>query len=41
MMALTKKIKFFKDEINYALGNIIQNAIVYSKFEINNIFKNL
>ena len=24
----------FKDEINYALGNIIQNAILYSKVEI-------
>ena len=25
---------FFKDEVNYALGNIIQNAILYSKVEI-------
>ena len=25
---------YFKDEINYALGNIIQNSIVYSKSEI-------
>jgi two-component system, sensor histidine kinase RegB len=25
---------YFKDEINYALGNIIQNAILYSKLEI-------
>jgi two-component system, sensor histidine kinase RegB len=25
---------YFKDEVNYALGNIIQNAILYSKFEI-------
>ena len=25
---------YFKDEINYALGNIIQNAILYSKQEI-------
>ena len=24
----------FKDEVNYALGNIIQNAIIYSKVEI-------
>ena len=24
----------FKDEVNYALGNIIQNAILYSKIEI-------
>ncbi|MDC1047189.1 ActS/PrrB/RegB family redox-sensitive histidine kinase [Alphaproteobacteria bacterium] len=28
-----KKI-YFKDEINYAIGNIIQNAILYSKHEI-------
>ena len=26
---------FFKDEINYAFGNIIQNAIQYSKSKIN------
>ncbi len=26
---------FFKDEINYALGNIIQNAIIYSKSKVN------
>ena len=26
---------FFKDEINYAIGNIIQNAILYSKSQIN------
>ena len=25
----------FKDEINYALGNIMQNAILYSKYNIN------
>ena len=25
---------YFKDEINYALGNIIQNAILYAKLEI-------
>ena len=25
---------YFKDEVNYALGNIIQNAILYSKIEI-------
>ncbi len=25
---------YFKDEINYALGNIIQNAILFSKLEI-------
>jgi two-component system sensor histidine kinase RegB len=25
---------YFKDEVNYALGNIIQNAIIYSKLEI-------
>ena len=25
---------YFKDEINYALGNIIQNAIIFSKHEI-------
>jgi len=25
---------YFKDELNYALGNIIQNAIIYSKIEI-------
>ena len=25
---------YFKDEVNYALGNIIQNAILYSKSEI-------
>ena len=24
----------FKDEVNYALGNIIQNSILYSKVEI-------
>ena len=26
---------FYKDEINYALGNIMQNAILYSKYNIN------
>ena len=26
---------YFKDEINYALGNIIQNSILYSKSKIN------
>jgi len=26
---------FFKDEINYALGNVIQNAIIYSKSKVN------
>ena len=25
---------FFKDEINYALGNIIQNAVIYSKSKV-------
>ena len=25
---------YFKDEVNYALGNIIQNAIIFSKYEI-------
>jgi two-component system, sensor histidine kinase RegB len=30
---------YFKDEINYALGNIIQNAIIYSKIEIKIILK--
>ena len=31
----TKESKiYFKDEVNYALGNIIQNAILYSKDEI-------
>jgi len=25
---------YFKDEVNYALGNIIQNAIIFSKLEI-------
>ncbi|MDC1060382.1 ActS/PrrB/RegB family redox-sensitive histidine kinase [Alphaproteobacteria bacterium] len=30
---------YFKDEINYALGNIIQNAILYSKLEIKIFFK--
>ena len=30
---------FFKDEINYALGNIIQNSILYSKYEINIVLK--
>jgi len=25
---------YFKDEINYALGNIIQNSILYSKYQI-------
>ncbi len=25
---------YFKDEVNYALGNIIQNAILYSEIEI-------
>ena len=25
---------FFKDEINYALGNIIQNSILYSRYKI-------
>jgi two-component system sensor histidine kinase RegB len=33
-----KKI-YFKDEVNYAIGNIIQNAILYSKQEINISFK--
>ena len=28
----------FKDEINYALGNIIQNAIIYSKSKVTTIF---
>ena len=33
--AFNKESKiYFKDEINYALGNIIQNAILYSKNEI-------
>jgi len=31
---------YFKDEVNYALGNIIQNAITYSKSEIK-IFLNI
>lgn len=26
---------FFKDEINYALGNILQNSILYSKSQVN------
>ena len=30
---------FFKDEINYALGNIIQNSILYSKYTINILLK--
>ena len=30
---------YFKDEINYALGNIIQNSILFSKFEINIFLK--
>ncbi len=30
---------YFKDEINYALGNIIQNSILYSKHEILITFK--
>ncbi len=30
---------FFKDEINYSIGNIIQNAIFYSKSKINVILK--
>jgi two-component system, sensor histidine kinase RegB len=30
---------YFKDEVNYALGNIIQNAILYSKLEINILLK--
>jgi len=30
---------YFKDEINYALGNIIQNSIVYSKQKINILLK--
>jgi len=30
---------FFKDEVNYALGNIIQNAILYSKLEIKILLK--
>jgi len=30
---------YFKDEVNYALGNIIQNAILYSKFQINIFLK--
>jgi len=28
----------FKDEINYALGNIIQNAIIYSRYKVTTIF---
>ena len=34
---------YFKDEVNYALGNVIQNAILYSKLEIKislKIYKN-
>ncbi len=31
----------FKDEINYALGNIIQNAIIYSKSKIDITFKTI
>ncbi len=30
---------YFKDEINYALGNIIQNSILYSKSQINVFLK--
>ena len=30
---------YFKDELNYALGNIIQNAILYSKGKINILLK--
>jgi len=30
---------YFKDEVNYALGNIIQNAILYSKLEIKILLK--
>lgn len=30
---------YFKDEINYALGNIIQNSIIYSKSQINIFLK--
>jgi two-component system sensor histidine kinase RegB len=30
---------YFKDEVNYALGNIIQNAIIYSKAEIKILLK--
>jgi two-component system, sensor histidine kinase RegB len=30
---------YFKDEMNYALGNIIQNAILYSKLEIKIVLK--
>ena len=30
---------YFKDEVNYALGNIIQNAIQYSKLEIKILLK--
>tara|TARA_B100000029_G_scaffold513685_1_gene614016 strand:- start:2571 stop:3797 length:1227 start_codon:yes stop_codon:yes gene_type:complete len=33
-----KKI-YFKDEINYAIGNIIQNSILYSKSQINVFLK--
>jgi len=30
---------YFKDEVNYALGNIIQNAILYAKLEIKILLK--
>ncbi len=30
---------YFKDEVNYAIGNIIQNAILYSKLEIKILLK--
>jgi len=30
---------YFKDELNYALGNIIQNAILYSKLKIKILLK--
>ncbi len=32
---------FFKDEINYALGNIIHNSILYSKSQVNIHLSNL
>jgi two-component system, sensor histidine kinase RegB len=38
--AFSKESKiYFKDELNYALGNIIQNAILYSKLEIKILLK--
>ena len=33
-LKVTLKLIYFKDEVNYALGNIIQNSILYSKVEI-------